>query len=64
MCGAECDVVMLGHSIGGWVMRGYLAEPSRASRVLPRVKVAATLGTPNRTPPEVRGGGGHAYGTR
>eukprot|EP00613_Pedinella_sp_CCMP2098_P069632 CAMPEP_0171907830 /NCGR_PEP_ID=MMETSP0993-20121228/7310_1 /TAXON_ID=483369 /ORGANISM="non described non described, Strain CCMP2098" /LENGTH=353 /DNA_ID=CAMNT_0012540207 /DNA_START=70 /DNA_END=1131 /DNA_ORIENTATION=- len=48
-CGPDTPVTIVGHSIGGWVARGYLSErPS----VLDRVDVVATLGSPNRTPPE------------
>lgn len=48
-CGADTKFALVGHSIGGWVMRGYLAE---RPDVLEKCCVAVTLGTPNRTPPE------------
>lgn len=48
-CGEDTPITIVGHSIGGWVARGYLAE---RPQVLAKVNVLATLGSPNRTPPE------------
>jgi len=40
---------IIGHSIGGWVARGWLAE---RRELLGQVDVLMTLGSPNRPPPE------------
>jgi len=46
--GEKGRIKLIGHSIGGWVLRGWLA---RRPELLGRVDVLMTLGSPNREPP-------------
>lgn len=46
--GEGVKIKLVGHSIGGWVTRGFLAE---RPEVLPYVDLILTLGSPNQPPP-------------
>ena len=46
----EIELVLLGHSIGGWIARAYLSEHcSKGTRKM--VKALVTLGSPHIPPP-------------
>ncbi len=49
--GRETTVCMLGHSIGGWVLRSYIGEVLGEERALRQVSSLITLGTPHQPPP-------------
>jgi hypothetical protein len=49
--GKEATVCMLGHSIGGWVLRSYIGEVLGEERALRQVSSLITLGTPHQPPP-------------
>lgn len=46
----DAEVVLLAHSIGGWIARAWLSEWA-ASDVKKRVKKLVTLGSPHQPPP-------------
>jgi hypothetical protein len=48
--GADIEFVIVAHSIGGWVIRSYLAECA-SEDVRRKVKKVITLGTPHNPPP-------------
>lgn len=50
--GPNATVAFLGHSIGGWVARSYIAEVLGETRARGRVRALVTLGTPHNPPPE------------
>ncbi len=49
--GRETTICMLGHSIGGWVLRSYIGEVLGEERALRQVSSLVTLGTPHQPPP-------------
>lgn len=48
-CGSDTPVTIVGHSIGGWIMRAFLTQ---RPEVRAATDLICSLGTPNRTPPE------------
>eukprot|EP00746_Dinoflagellata_sp_MGD_P010188 gnl/MRDRNA2_/MRDRNA2_120950_c0_seq1.p1 gnl/MRDRNA2_/MRDRNA2_120950_c0~~gnl/MRDRNA2_/MRDRNA2_120950_c0_seq1.p1 ORF type:complete len:303 (-),score=47.22 gnl/MRDRNA2_/MRDRNA2_120950_c0_seq1:39-866(-) len=49
--GQDAEISVVGHSMGGWVARGYMAE-RMGDRAVQLVRSFVTLGTPHRPPPE------------
>lgn len=50
--GPNVSVSFLGHSIGGWVARSYIAEVLGEAQARNRVRALVTLGTPHNPPPD------------
>jgi len=50
--GPDVEVSVLGHSIGGWVARSYIAEVLGEEKARRRVRSLVTLGTPHNPPPK------------
>ncbi|EKX51792.1 hypothetical protein GUITHDRAFT_102401 [Guillardia theta CCMP2712] len=50
--GVDVEVAVLGHSIGGWVARSYIAEVLGEEKAKKRIRSLVTLGTPHNPPPK------------
>ena len=44
-------IVLIGHSIGGWISRAWLSEWCRDESIKSKVRVLLTLGSPHSPPP-------------
>lgn len=49
--GKDTQFCLIGHSIGGWVLRSYIGEVLSEERALSLVSSMVTLGTPHQPPP-------------